>query len=87
MKKTLYYAIALALSQQALGAGLPTPADQDLLDTVVVVGQRRPEPIEQVVGADIVTAGLAVYQAAFEHPFTRKGLAIFQDAWDKTAPE
>jgi hypothetical protein len=34
-----------------------------------------------------VTAGLAVYQAAFEHPFTRKGLAIFQDAWDKTAPE
>ena len=39
------------------------------------------------VGADIVTCGLAVYQAAFEHPFTRKGLEIFQNAWDKTAAE
>ena len=38
-------------------------------------------------GADIVTCGLAVYQAAFEHPFTRKGLEIFQNAWDKTATE
>jgi transaldolase len=39
------------------------------------------------MGADIVTAGLAVYQGAFEHPYTRKGLQIFQDAWDKTSPE
>jgi transaldolase len=39
------------------------------------------------MGADIVTCGLAVYQAAFEHPFTRKGLEIFQNAWDKTAAE
>lgn len=51
MKKSLCYAIALALSQPAFGAEPRTPADQELLDTVVVVGQRRPEPIEQVVGA------------------------------------
>jgi transaldolase len=36
------------------------------------------------MGAHIVTCGLAVYQAGFEHPYTRKGLEIFQDAWDKT---
>ncbi|MCP4762121.1 MAG: transaldolase [archaeon] len=36
------------------------------------------------IGADIVTAGLSVYQASFEHPFTQKGLKIFQDAWDET---
>jgi transaldolase len=35
-------------------------------------------------GADIVTCGLAVYQAGFEHPYTRKGLDIFRDAWDNT---
>lgn len=39
------------------------------------------------LGADIVTAGLAVYQGGFEHPYTRKGLEIFQNAWDKTAAE
>lgn len=38
-------------------------------------------------GADIVTCGLAVYQGSFEHPFTRKGLDIFQNAWDGTAAE
>jgi len=37
-----------------------------------------------VVGADIVTAGFEVYKASFEHPFTDKGLKIFQDAWDDT---
>lgn len=39
------------------------------------------------LGADIVTCGLAVYQASFEHPFTRKGLEIFQNAWDGTVTE
>ena len=36
------------------------------------------------LGIDIVTAGLSVYKASFEHPFTNKGLKIFQDAWDET---
>jgi len=38
-------------------------------------------------GADIVTCGLAVYQAAHEHPYTKKGLGIFTGAWDATATE
>ncbi len=33
---------------------------------------------------DIVTAGLAVYEASFTHPFTDYGLGIFQDSWDHT---
>jgi transaldolase len=38
-----------------------------------------------VVGADIVTCGLDVYKASFEHPFTTYGINVFRDAWDKTA--
>ena len=30
-------------------------------------------------GIDIVTCGLAVYEASFEHPFTTHGLGIFPD--------
>ena len=37
-----------------------------------------------LLGADIVTAGFDVYKASFDHPFTDKGLKIFQDAWDET---
>lgn len=40
-----------------------------------------------VMGADIVTCGLAVYQGGFEHPYTGKGLDIFRNAWDNTAKE
>ncbi|MBQ6756214.1 MAG: transaldolase [Oscillospiraceae bacterium] len=40
-----------------------------------------------VAGADIVTAGLAVYEASFRHPYTRQGLETFQNAWDNTAKE
>lgn len=36
------------------------------------------------MGIDIVTCGLAVYEASFEHPFTEHGLKIFRDAWDST---
>ncbi len=36
------------------------------------------------LGVDIVTAGFQVYKDSFEHPFTDKGLKIFQDAWDST---
>jgi len=36
-------------------------------------------------GAHIVTAGFAVFQASFEHPFTvGKGLPMFEEFWDKT---
>lgn len=37
-----------------------------------------------VMGADIVTAGFEVYKESFEHPFTYKGLRIFQEAWNDT---
>jgi transaldolase len=37
-----------------------------------------------VAGADIATAGFDVFKAAFDHPFTDRGLKIFQDFWDKT---
>ena len=36
-------------------------------------------------GADIVTCGLDVYKASFEHPFTDYGLGVFRKAWDETA--
>lgn len=39
------------------------------------------------LGADIVTCGLAVFQGGFEHPYTKKGLEIFQNAWDSTVTE
>ena len=38
-------------------------------------------------GIDIVTCGLAVYEASFEHPFTTHGLGIFREAWDSRATE
>ncbi|MHA1671445.1 MAG: transaldolase family protein [Promethearchaeota archaeon] len=37
-----------------------------------------------VLGAHIVTAGFEVFRSSFEHPFTDKGLKIFQDSWDDT---
>ncbi len=36
-------------------------------------------------GADIVTAGLAVYQDLMAHPYTRQGMDTFRNAWDNTA--
>ena len=36
-------------------------------------------------GADIVTAGLAVYKDSMRHPYTRQGIETFQNAWDNTA--
>ena len=35
-------------------------------------------------GAHIITAGLAVYQDSFKHPYTREGLETFRNAWDNT---
>ena len=40
-----------------------------------------------VAGADIVTAGLAVYKDSMYHPYTDFGLKKFQNAWDHTAAE
>jgi transaldolase len=56
---------------------------------VIVAALRNAKQIVDAarMGADIVTCGLAVYQGGFEHPYTRKGLQIFQNAWDKTAAE
>ncbi len=40
-----------------------------------------------VMGADIVTAGLPVYQAGFDHPYTRDGIQKFISFWDQTPYE
>jgi transaldolase len=40
-----------------------------------------------VSGADIATAGFAVYQDAFDHPYTHVGLGKFQSFWDETPYE
>ena len=40
-----------------------------------------------VKGADIVTAGLSVYQEGFQHPFTQEGIQKFTQFWDKTPYE
>jgi transaldolase len=40
-----------------------------------------------VLGVDIVTAGLPVYKAALEHPFTYEGIKKFSEFWDQTAYE
>ena len=40
-----------------------------------------------VSGADIVTAGLSVYQEAFEHPYTHDGIRRFSNFWDQSIYE
>jgi len=40
-----------------------------------------------LIGADIVTAGLSVYQEGFQHPFTQEGIRKFTQFWDKTPYE
>jgi transaldolase len=40
-----------------------------------------------VAGADIVTAGFAVYQDLFDHPYTHVGLGKFASFWDQTPYE
>lgn len=53
---------------------------------IIVAAVRNGKQIvdSAVLGAHIVTAGFDVYKESFEHPFTDKGLKIFQDAWDAT---
>jgi transaldolase len=40
-----------------------------------------------VLGADIVTAGLSVYQEGLQHPYTQDGIHKFTQFWDKTPYE
>jgi transaldolase len=40
-----------------------------------------------MLGADIVTAGLSVYQEGFQHPYTQEGIQKFTQFWDKTPYE
>ena len=56
---------------------------------IIVAAVRNGRQIAEsaVAGADIVTAGLAVFKDAFDHPYTAKGLKLFQDFWDKTRYE
>lgn len=37
-----------------------------------------------VLGADIVTAGFDIYKKLFDHPFTDRGIKLFQECWDMT---
>ena len=53
---------------------------------VIIAAVRNGRQIVEaaIFGADIVTAGFEVYSDSFYHPYTDKGLKIFQDAWDNT---
>jgi transaldolase len=56
---------------------------------IIVAAIRNARQIVEaaVAGADIVTAGFDVYKDAFDHPYTAKGLKLFQDNWDATPYE
>lgn len=53
---------------------------------IIVAALRNGKQIAEAatLGADIVTCGLEVYEASFEHPFTTYGMGIFQKAWNET---
>lgn len=59
--------------------------DSEIIVSAVRNGRQMADAA--VGGADIVTAGFAVYQDAFDHPYTHVGLAKFQSFWDKTQYE
>jgi transaldolase len=56
---------------------------------IIVAATRNARQIANsaVTGADIVTAGMAVFEDAFAHPYTDVGLGKFQAFWDDTAYE
>lgn len=56
---------------------------------VLVAATRNGRQIVEaaLAGADIVTAYFDTYQAAFDHPYTYKGMKLFQEFWDKTPYE
>jgi|LAHS01.1.fsa_nt_gb transaldolase len=53
---------------------------------IICAAVRSPKQIVDcaVAGADIVTAGLAVYQLSMKHAYTTQGIGTFCDAWDHT---
>ncbi|NIZ40208.1 transaldolase family protein [Entomospira entomophila] len=53
---------------------------------IICAAVRTPKQIVDcaIAGADIVTAGLAVYQESVKHAYTNQGLSIFCNAWDNT---
>ncbi|NIZ47285.1 transaldolase family protein [Entomospira nematocerorum] len=53
---------------------------------IICAAVRTPKQIVDcaISGADIVTAGLAVYQESVKHAYTNQGLGIFCNAWDNT---
>lgn len=61
----------------------------DFKTEIIVAAVRNGKQIADyaAVGADIVTCGLDVYKASFEHPFTTYGIDVFRNAWDGTAKE
>jgi transaldolase len=56
---------------------------------IIVAAVRNSRQIVEsaLVGADIVTAGLSVYQEGFHHPYTREGIEKFTQFWDATKYE
>jgi len=67
-----------------------TIRDNYMFDTeIIVAAVRNARQIidAAVMGADIVTAGLQVYQDGFHHPYTTEGIGKFISFWDQTQYE
>jgi transaldolase len=61
-----------------------------MFDTeIIVAAVRNARQIidAAVLGADIVTAGLSVYQEGLHHPYTQEGIQKFISFWDQTQYE
>ena len=61
--------------------------DNFMFDTEIIVAAVRNarQVIDSaVLGADIVTAGLSVYQEGLHHPYTMEGIGKFISFWDQT---
>jgi transaldolase len=64
--------------------------DNYAFDTeIIVAAVRNGRQIVEaaVAGADIVTAGLSVFQESVQHPFTDEGIKRFSNFWDKSLYE
>ncbi len=61
----------------------------DFDSQIIVAAVRNARQIVDmaVLDADIVTAGLAVYQEGIQHPYTQEGIQKFTQFWDKTKYE
>jgi len=75
---------------RALIEDIVTIRDNYMFETeIIVAAVRNARQIVDaaVVGADIVTAGLQVYQDGFHHPYTVEGIGKFSHFWDQTSYE